>query len=645
MYKYNTSTPELNTTNPQPEFQFTHSEQSDTSDKKAAHSTSDLADAVNALVVASGFDGPTLAGLLAAMGAAGGRDAWFRQPDFLMGRRMARCSKVSAEYGEDSDDVSDRAHAARWARAWKLIDAEQTRTGICFVERRRGGLRETADPKFRAAKIVRRSSSYRVPLVGIVVEIVRQARARRATKRLERFADAANTVLAQLPREYKSQPPSPLHESRSEKTKPTPYTEATKLIQTIRRAVCKLHHNALELNLTEADIDKLRFELHYAIDAPFDDAPPTPPYGGAATLPVSPEVDASERIPFGVVGGGASGMYVLPDGKEGYMLNTDPERTPDAGSESLSAGVISTSAAARPEGHELFSKFNVYAGADAILCHANVYSNERENESPDMLHAALVYAREGLPVFPLHSITESGKCTCGKECGAPGKHPRTARGFLDATTDERQVQKWWTLHPSANIGIATGERSGIVAVDVDPRNGGNETLARLEAEHGALPATRTTKTGGDGKHFIYRASGNIRGKKLGDGIDFKADGGYIVAPPSNHVSGGRYEVENNAPFADLPDWIRRLVTAPPQTTDKAHRAPTSTTSWSGGRIPEGERNDTLFRYHCSPLHGTTDEIENFDLLCAMNAKFCLPPLPEYQITRIARSVTEYRMRD
>ncbi|HYO90339.1 MAG TPA: bifunctional DNA primase/polymerase, partial [Pyrinomonadaceae bacterium] len=97
----------------------------------------------------------------------------------------------------------------------------------------------------------------------------------------------------------------------------------------------------------------------------------------------------------------------------------------------------------------------------------------------DHLTAALAYARRGWAVCPLHNPDTERACSCaaGQECRSPGKHPRTRRGLKDATTDEAQVRAWWRKWPHANIGLAMGKASGLVALDVDPRAGGDVSLA------------------------------------------------------------------------------------------------------------------------------------------------------------------------
>lgn len=123
-------------------------------------------------------------------------------------------------------------------------------------------------------------------------------------------------------------------------------------------------------------------------------------------------------------------------------------------------------------------------------------------------------------------------------CEPRDKHPLGGHGHLDATTDEARIREWWSATPDANIGMPM-RSNGLVAVDVDPRNGGNATFTRLQTEHGWLPLDCRARTGGGGDHFVMRdPGGELRGK-LGDGVDFKVDG-YILVEPSVHPSGGRY---------------------------------------------------------------------------------------------------------
>jgi len=179
-----------------------------------------------------------------------------------------------------------------------------------------------------------------------------------------------------------------------------------------------------------------------------------------------------------------------------------------------------------------------------------------------LLDWALHYAGERWAVLPLHSRTSAGACSCGKaDCPSPAKHPRVPNGLNDASSDPKDVRAWWGRWPAANVGVRTGAASGIVVVDVDSYRGGEDGLAELQQEHGPLPETLTANTGGGGRHLVYAHPGpgcEVRNKAgLAQGVDLRGDGGYIVAPPSVHVTGGMYAwVEPRAAIAPLPAWLR-----------------------------------------------------------------------------------------
>lgn len=175
-----------------------------------------------------------------------------------------------------------------------------------------------------------------------------------------------------------------------------------------------------------------------------------------------------------------------------------------------------------------------------------------------MLDAALAYAKQGWHVHPLHWVRDKA-CSCGRDCQHPGKHPLTTHGFKDGTTDPLKIHEWWTKWPQANIGVATGA-SRLVVVDVDPRNNGDEELEGLLAKHGALPDTRLSLTGGGGFHYVFNVPFGLvppRSWVAAQGVEIKADGGYIVAPPSTHVL-GQYLWDSGRPkdLADAPEWLQ-----------------------------------------------------------------------------------------
>ncbi len=180
-----------------------------------------------------------------------------------------------------------------------------------------------------------------------------------------------------------------------------------------------------------------------------------------------------------------------------------------------------------------------------------------------MFDAAIKLAIGGHPVIPLHSIGQGGRCTCGRACDSPAKHPRTPNGLKGASAEPAVVARWWRRWRTANIGLLTGEWAGLFVLDVDGPEG-LESLARLEAHHGSLPATRWVRTGSGGRHAYFRWPGGVdlgnTCRKLGAGLDTRATNGYVVTVPSVHVSGRSYEWMNHERAAQMPTWLIDLLT-------------------------------------------------------------------------------------
>ena len=203
---------------------------------------------------------------------------------------------------------------------------------------------------------------------------------------------------------------------------------------------------------------------------------------------------------------------------------------------------------------------------------------------------AAFYAGLGWRIFPVWPMRD-GRCGCGRpDCKHPGKHPVGQRGFAprgvhNATNDTAIIASWWAKIPDANIGVATGAASGIYVVDIDPDDGGAVSWGDLVAEHGQ-PDTVEAESGGGGNHYYFHHVDGLRNTsgRLGRGIDTRGDGGYIILPPSNHYSGGRYEWELSSlpgqqPLAELPTWILDQLNqaeqqATPQTAVSFDAAPT-----------------------------------------------------------------------
>src|ERR1700730_17882280 len=173
--------------------------------------------------------------------------------------------------------------------------------------------------------------------------------------------------------------------------------------------------------------------------------------------------------------------------------------------------------------------------------------------------AVLELSLRGFYVFPLHNLF-NGVCSCGRPNCSIAKHPRVLNWTTKASNDPATIKVWWAKWPDANVGVATGRRSGLIVVDVDDKHAesGSKSLRQLEEKYGPLPSTLTAITGA-GKHHYFRHPKltDIRCStgKLGDGLDIRADGGYVVCPPSKHANGRTTKfVVRAARMEAPPDW-------------------------------------------------------------------------------------------
>lgn len=182
------------------------------------------------------------------------------------------------------------------------------------------------------------------------------------------------------------------------------------------------------------------------------------------------------------------------------------------------------------------------------------------------LEQALAYALTGWKVFPIYYVKRNGTCSCGNpKCDRSiGKHPKTKNGFNEATTDPEVIKAWWNADPSANIGLATGH-GNLTVLDVDVRENkkGDASLATLEAANSLLPPTLEVRTGSGGRHLYFIAPEAVSGStsKVGKDLDVRGTGGYVILPPSNYITGGKYQWVNfGTPIAPLPLWLFRVMT-------------------------------------------------------------------------------------
>ena len=266
-----------------------------------------------------------------------------------------------------------------------------------------------------------------------------------------------------------------------------------------------------------------------------------------------------------------------------------------------------------------------------------------------LIDAALQYAAAGIPVFPLHWIKQDGNCSCrlGAMCQARGKHPRIKNWGEEATTDPEKIKAWWLKAPSANIGIPMGEKSGLVALDVDTRHNGDQSLKEMLAELGDLPETVTATTGSGGKHFVFKYTEELALKNVvgfREGLDVRTQGGLIVAAPSMHASGSAYRWDDgkspfDMPAAEMPKWLVEEIqkVGTQLTTKKKAEKPAPRQ-----KIKEGGRNNHLTSLAGSLRRKGISEDGILATLRAENTDRLEPPLDDETVEAIAKSITRYQ---
>jgi hypothetical protein len=266
----------------------------------------------------------------------------------------------------------------------------------------------------------------------------------------------------------------------------------------------------------------------------------------------------------------------------------------------------------------------------------------------DTVTFARWYAKRNIPIFPCCTI-EDGVCSCGKkDCKSPGKHPVfqcAPHGVLDATTDPSSIAQWWALFPDSNIGIATGSISGLVVIDIDPGHGGEDAWQNLENANETIPDTWWVETGSGGFHIYFTDnSGDIRNSAsaVGPGIDVRGENGYVIAPPSKHISGGDYnwsELYNPQTVkhpASIPDWLMSRVSSN-RSRSFQRTGPTPIPD----KITEGGRNMWM-----ASIAGTMRRrgmsLEAVEAALQIeNRMKCTPPLDRQEVKRIAWSIDRY----
>ena len=236
-----------------------------------------------------------------------------------------------------------------------------------------------------------------------------------------------------------------------------------------------------------------------------------------------------------------------------------------------------------------------------------------------LLAAALEYANRNWAVFPCHPSK---------------KTPATPNGFKDATTDHQRINEWWGEHPDYNIGIATGLTSKLLVVDVDRHEDvdGHVAWASLQKEHGEIRETWQCDTPNEGLHvYLFNPNGARSRVGLLPGLDIKADGGYVVAPPSR-LPEGEYKRNNGcSDLALAPKWLIDALEGPAT----AH-PPLPDMAFAEG-VTEGSRNATTARLAGKYLAMGLGAEEVLALLSQWN-QLNSPPLEQAELEAVIRSI-------
>jgi len=233
------------------------------------------------------------------------------------------------------------------------------------------------------------------------------------------------------------------------------------------------------------------------------------------------------------------------------------------------------------------------------------------------------YIAKGWKIFP-----------CKKD-----KKPLTSHGFLDATNEQDQIKLWYQKFTDCNWGLSVGD-SDLSVIDIDIRNGGyfkenddSFSIRNSSEKEFILPKTRFVKTGGGGYHLYYQGAKDLP-KNLGEGIDFKSTGGYVILPPSIHQSGIPYKWGNELAITPFPEFLVLELDRQDHKTKREKFAPPE-------EIQEGKRNEILFKLACSLRSRVLTESEILATLETVNQARCKPPLKHDEISTIVSSAMKY----
>lgn len=254
-----------------------------------------------------------------------------------------------------------------------------------------------------------------------------------------------------------------------------------------------------------------------------------------------------------------------------------------------------------------------------------------KKEYNNILKSALIYVNVlKWPVFPLL---------------ARSKKPATKNGFFDATTDNEIIKKWFLNNPNYNIGLPTGDRSGVTVIDVDiKKEDGKQTMKNIVNKFESLPSTITQHTGSGGVHYLFKHPHGMKSSiNVLPGIDIRAEGGYIVLPPSRHPNGESYRwMDDLSPIttelAYLPDYLLDLLNRREESVSK--------NDWRNlfNNTTEGERNVNLTSLTGLLLRRYVDPRLVFEIIKMWNETRVNPPMSSTEVEKVFKSIIKREAR-
>lgn len=266
-----------------------------------------------------------------------------------------------------------------------------------------------------------------------------------------------------------------------------------------------------------------------------------------------------------------------------------------------------------------------------------------------MLERALGYLQLGYPIFPVCSPLMGMHQHRGKPCQNVGKRPLIAwEAFQTRMPTIEEVRTWWDRWPLANIGMPTGRLSGIVVLDAD-----SSDAKKVAMDQGGVDRTPAVWTGKPGGIHYWLAhpgeevSNFVAGKKRYPGLDFRGDGGYVLVPPSRHVSGAEYrwvDATVGMTPAPVPPWLMDLLHGTTADTPAGDRqddhAPLDLNDIIGG-VPEGGRDDAMWRLACK-LRNDNLPRQYAEAIVRQAARACRPPFDEdVALEKVERAYRQY----